>query len=170
MAAATFKLTVLGNVAHPLKGVRGALKLAQAAANAVVTKLGKPPRLAKHKVHALGLRLSDNLTMQATNKSFRKKDYATNVLSFPTDDADAYDADAKLVYIGDILIASDVVVAEAKAQGKRPADHFTHLVVHGILHLYGHDHMNPAEAARMEKLEIAILATLGIANPYVLES
>lgn len=170
MAAATFRLTVLGEVAHPLKGVRGALKLAQAAADATAAKLGKPPRLGRYKAHALGLRLSDNPSMQATNKSFRKKDYATNVLSFPTDDAEAYDAAEKHAYLGDILIASDVVAAEAVAQGKRTADHFTHLVVHGILHLYGHDHMNKTEAARMEKLEIAILAGLGIANPYVLEA
>lgn len=170
MAAATFKLRVYADVAHPLKGVRGPAKAAQTFANAVVAVLGTPPRLKGRKVHAFGLRLADNSTMQATNKSFRKKDYATNVLSFPTDDADAYDASAKHAYIGDILIASDVVAAEAKAQGKRVINHFAHLVVHGILHLYGHDHMNKTEAARMEKLEIAILASLGIANPYILEA
>ena len=102
--------------------------------------------------------LADNKTLRRLNRDFRGKDKATNVLSFPGSDG----------YAGDIAIAHGVTKAEAKAAKKTFADHAAHLVVHGVLHLAGHDHERVRDAQKMEKLEIAILQTLGVANPYEL--
>ena len=101
--------------------------------------------------------LTSDKALRALNREFRGKDKATNVLSFPgTGD-----------YAGDIALAYGVTKAEAKASGKTFADHATHLVVHGVLHLAGHDHERPKDAQVMEPLEVKILARLGIADPYV---
>ena len=91
------------------------------------------------------------------NREFRGKDYATNVLTF------VY-ADAPLA--GDIVLCAPVVAREAREQGKAVRDHWAHLVVHGLLHLQGHDHERRPEAERMENLERRILRGLGIADPY----
>ena len=101
-------------------------------------------------------------------RQWRKKDKPTNVLSFPlaADDAPP-PAPGEPRHLGDVVLARETMAAEARAQGKTLADHFTHLVVHGVLHLLGHDHVNNAEAKRMEGLEVAILARLGVANPYL---
>jgi probable rRNA maturation factor len=91
------------------------------------------------------------------NLRYRGKDYATNVLSFP------YGA-APLE--GDVVICAPVVAREAREQGKNVGAHHAHLLVHGLLHLAGHDHERPADAARMERLERRILARLGFEDPY----
>ena len=100
--------------------------------------------------------LADNRTLRRLNRDFRGKDKATNVLSFPGADG----------YAGDIAIAHGVTKAEAKAEGKKFADHATHLVVHGVLHLAGYDHERLKDAKVMETLEVKILKRLGIADPY----
>jgi probable rRNA maturation factor len=100
--------------------------------------------------------LSNDRKLRALNRDFRGKDKPTNVLSFPGADG----------YAGDIALAYGVTKKEAKAAGKTVADHATHLVVHGILHLAGHDHERPKEARAMESLEVKILGRLGIADPY----
>jgi len=69
--------------------------------------------------------------------------------------------------LGDIVIALETTRAEARAAGKSLADHLAHLVIHGVLHLLGHDHVRPGPARRMERLEVLLLARLGIADPYV---
>jgi probable rRNA maturation factor len=97
------------------------------------------------------------------NREFRHKDYATNVLSFPYDPL----AGESTPLLGDLVVCAPVVAREAAAQGKPLRDHYAHLTIHGVLHLLGHDHEKPAEAGRMEKLEIRILAGLGIPDPYV---
>ena len=100
--------------------------------------------------------LADDKTLRRLNRDFRGKDKATNVLSFP----------GMKDYAGDIAIAHGVTKAEAKAAGKKFADHATHLVVHGVLHLAGHDHERPKDAKVMEPLEVKILARLGVSDPY----
>jgi probable rRNA maturation factor len=95
---------------------------------------------------------------QTLNALYRGKDNATNVLAF------LYDASATIQ--GDIVLCAPVVREEARAQGKTLADHCAHLVVHGMLHLQGYDHDTVRAARIMEARETAILAALGIADPY----
>jgi probable rRNA maturation factor len=92
------------------------------------------------------------------NRSFRKRDYATNVLSF------SYDRRH-----GDVVLCHPVISREAKEQRKSLAAHYAHLVVHGMLHLRGHDHLRKSDAARMERKEIRILRLLGFGNPYTVK-
>lgn len=109
--------------------------------------------------------LTDDAQVQALNRDYRKKDRPTNVLSFANlDEAGA--CEPGHVMLGDIVIALGVVLSEAKNEGKTLADHLTHLVIHGMLHLLGHDHENDGEAEEMESLEIKTLAGLGVADPY----
>jgi probable rRNA maturation factor len=107
---------------------------------------------------SLTVALADNKRVRALNARDRKKDKPTNVLSYPSGERD---------FLGDVVLARETVWREAKSQGKTPADHLTHLVVHGTLHLLGYDHeTSEADAERMEALERRILAKLGIADPY----
>ena len=92
------------------------------------------------------------------NRTYRKRNYATNVLSFP------YGRGS-----GDVVLCHPVVAKEARAQGKTLAAHYAHLVVHGLLHLRGYDHANRTGAARMEREEVRRLRRLGFGNPYALE-
>jgi probable rRNA maturation factor len=94
------------------------------------------------------------------NALYRGKDHATNVLTFVYDDA--------VPLAGDIVLCVPVLRHEAKAGGRSLRAHMAHLVVHGMLHLQGHDHAMPREAARMEARETALLAALGYADPYAL--
>jgi probable rRNA maturation factor len=107
----------------------------------------------------LSVLFTDDAHMRVLNRGWRGKDKPTNVLSFPS----AFQAGGAL---GDIVVAFETVAAEAEAGGLTLADHLTHLIVHGILHLVGHDHEAEAEAVAMERLETAILARLGIADPH----
>jgi probable rRNA maturation factor len=92
------------------------------------------------------------------NKRFRNRDYATNVLSFPYGDGS-----------GDVVLCHSVIRKESKQQQKSLRAHYAHLVVHGVLHLRGHDHLREAEAARMERAEIRILRRLGFGDPYAVK-
>jgi len=92
------------------------------------------------------------------NRTFRKKNHATNVLTFSYDKVR-----------GDVVLCHPVIRREARAQGKSLAAHYAHLVVHGCLHLRGYDHEKKQDAARMEAREIAILRRAGIGNPYTVE-
>ena len=100
------------------------------------------------------------------NRQYRRRDYATNVLSFPAERPVGLPDDVELPYLGDLVICADVVAREAAEQSKRPVDHYAHLTVHGVLHLLGWDHLEDAEAEAMEARERQILAGLGIADPY----
>ena len=105
------------------------------------------------------LRLVDEAEGRQLNREYRGKDYATNVLSFPYEQAPAL--------LGDLVLCVPVVLGEAALQGKAVDAHFAHLTVHGMLHLQGWDHeTGPAEAARMEMQEQKILAALGFPDPY----
>lgn len=115
--------------------------------------------------------LADDESLRALNRAWRGQDKATNVLSFPAFEPGAVPrGDGPAVALGDIAVALETVLREAGNEGKAPAAHLAHLVVHGTLHLLGHDHETEAEAARMERIEVAVLAGLGIADPYRLEA
>lgn len=116
----------------------------------------------------LAVRVVDAREGRALNRHYRGKDYATNVLSFPADDAEGVKLPkgVKMPLLGDLVICAPVVAREAKEQGKALNDHYAHLTVHGVLHLLGWDHEDEREAECMEQLERGILAGLGIADPY----
>ena len=108
------------------------------------------------------VRVVDEPEMRALNARYRGKDYATNVLSFPAD----LPPDLELPLLGDIVVCAPVVAREAQEQHKPERWHWAHLMVHGTLHLLGHDHERPRQAAAMEAIERRILDALGIADPY----
>ena len=106
--------------------------------------------------------LTDDAAVRDLNARFRDKDRPTNVLSFPA-------PETAEPHLGDIVLAYGVCADEAAAQGKSLADHLSHLVVHGVLHLLGRDHEDDAEAEEMEAEEREILAGIGVADPYASE-
>jgi len=110
----------------------------------------------------LCLVLGDDALARQLNRDFRGQDRPTNVLSFPAGEPTS----GQDAVLGDVVLARETVAAEAVAQGKSLADHVSHLVVHGVLHLLGFDHKREAAARRMEQLERRILAGLGVADPY----
>lgn len=112
----------------------------------------------------ISLLAADDARVAALNAAYRGKSAPTNVLSWPSDETEP-DPDGAL-FLGDIALAWETCMAEAEAGGIAPADHVTHLVVHGVLHLLGYDHEVEAEADAMEALETKILAGLGVPDPY----
>jgi len=117
----------------------------------------------RRKATEVSVRIVDTEEGQALNLQYRGRDYATNVLSFPVELPPGVD----LPLIGDLVICAPVVAREAAEQGKKPADHWAHLTIHGTLHLLGYDHIDEAEAEAMEALETKVLAGLGISDPYL---
>ena len=105
------------------------------------------------------IRIVDTEEARVLNNTYRGKDYATNVLTFPLTEEPHL--------IGDVIICAPVVIEEANAQKKSIEAHFAHLTVHGILHLHGYDHETDAQAALMESIETTTLIKLGYQNPYV---
>lgn len=110
----------------------------------------------------LAIRIVDEEEGRALNLQYRDRDYATNVLSFPFEAPEGVPID----YLGDLVICAPVVEREAVEQGKSPESHWAHMVVHGVLHLQGYDHIEKGEADEMETLEKAIMARLGYPDPY----
>jgi len=108
---------------------------------------------------AVAILLTDDAAVADLNTRFRDKPTSTNVLSFPA-------ATSAYPHLGDVALAYGVCAAEAEVQGKRLADHLTHLVVHGVLHLLGYDHEAEADAEVMEQMECEILRRFGVADPY----
>lgn len=101
---------------------------------------------------------TDDAEMRTLNRTWKSKDKPTNVLSFPAPEG--------FGSLGDVALGLQTIAAEAQDQGKTAADHTAHLLVHGFLHLLGYDHQSDPEASAMEERERAILASLGIADPY----
>jgi probable rRNA maturation factor len=106
--------------------------------------------------------LASDATVRALNRDYRGFDKPTNVLSFPI----LAPASETPRHLGDVVLAAETVLAEANAAGVSPTHHVQHLVVHGVLHLLGYDHESSQQAAHMERLEVAILDQLGVADPY----
>ncbi len=116
----------------------------------------------RRKAVELAIRIVGPDEGRALNRDYRRKDYATNVLSFPAE----LPPGVALPLIGDLAICAAVVEREAAEQGKPPRHHWAHMTVHGVLHLLGHDHVVEAQAEAMEALETRILAGLNIPDPY----
>ncbi len=121
---------------------------------------------------SVSVKLSDDNEVHALNLEWREKDKPTNVLSFPMLDDEEIDAllvgkhEAPEIMLGDIILAYGVCHVEAAEKNIAIADHATHLVIHGMLHLLGHDHIDEQEAEAMEALEVKALASMGLHNPY----
>lgn len=149
----------------------GLAALADAACAAALAHLGLDPA-----AWEISLLACDDARIAGLNAEFRGKPQPTNVLSWPAEDLAAEtEGDAPHLpapppagpgELGDIAIAWETCVREAEALGIAFGDHVTHLVLHGCLHLLGYDHIHPQDAARMEGLEVEILAKLGVADPY----
>ena len=117
----------------------------------------------------LAIRLSTDGEVQQLNKTYRGKDSATNVLSFEAETPPGALGQLEPRPLGDVILAFETLESEANAQQKSLENHLCHLIVHGVLHLCGHDHDNDETARQMEKLEVTILNELGIADPYLLK-
>jgi len=121
---------------------------------------------------SVSIKLSDNAEVHALNREWRDKDKPTNVLSFPMLDDEELDAllngtyDTPEIMLGDIILAHETCATEAKEKEIPIAHHATHLVIHGMLHLLGHDHIEDDEAEVMEALEVKALASMGLHKPY----
>lgn len=112
------------------------------------------------------VRIVNEAESQELNRAYRGKDYPTNVLSFPYDVPPIPEDDDDIEYLGDLAICLPVVEREAAAQGKTATQHWAHLLIHGLLHLQGYDHITDTEAEEMEGLETTILSKLGFPDPY----
>jgi probable rRNA maturation factor len=134
-------------------------RLAEAAADAAFAVTPEAPADAV----SATLLLTDDAAIRELNRLWRGQDKATNVLSFPAEMSALLGEPRPL---GDIALAHETLAREAEEEGKSLPAHFAHLVVHGLLHLIGRDHADSEEADAMERLEVAALARLGIADPY----
>jgi probable rRNA maturation factor len=125
------------------------------------------PSLWQTKAKELDIYITDSDEGRELNLEARGKDYATNILSYPSELPPFILAEMPTLPLGELIICHTVVEQQAVEQGKPLADHITHLIVHGILHLLGFDHeLGATEQTEMEGFEIAILAQLGVADPY----
>ena len=119
----------------------------------------------------ISVRMTDDAEVQTLNRAYRGKDQPTNVLSFPLVQHDLLEgltnSDDGEVLLGDIVLAAGVCASEAADKHVPVATHATHLIVHGLLHLLGYDHQGDTEAEAMEAIERSALASIGIADPYV---
>lgn len=159
MMAATVDVSVtcVGWAHEIVRIARFARRAAAAALDAAEPRAGAKPEVS--------IVFADDAFVRRLNHAHRRVDKPTNVLAFPRPGA-AAPAAGQPQSLGDVVLAFETVTREAREQGKSIAAHATHLIVHGVLHLVGHDHHKAGEARRMEALEIEVLAGLGIADPY----
>ena len=143
--------------------------VAEAAAKAAIAESRFPGLAAAERPVELSIRLTGDDQVRALNSEWRGKDKPTNVLSFPLAEAEDLDSGASEgpeLMLGDIVLARGTCFREAEDKRIPLEQHAAHLLVHGTLHLLGHDHQDEAEAADMEAREVRALARLGIADPY----
>lgn len=150
---------------------KATVKMEQAAALAFLQ--AKKPAALKSRSFEIGLTLTTDARVKTLNRDYRGKDKPTNVLSFPMLNLDGISRRDLEVFpssmpipLGDVVLARETVAREAKAEGKTLEAHTIHLIIHGVLHLLGYDHMRASDAKTMEKLECDILKTLGYPDPY----
>lgn len=146
-------------------------QLADRACRAALSRTGQADWADSDALIEVSVRLTSDDEVHVLNRDYRQKDKPTNVLSFPMIQPDLLDtvtanSDDGEVLLGDIVLAHGVCVAEAAERGVSVEAHAQHLIVHGMLHLLGHDHMNDAEADAMEAIERDALAALGLHDPY----
>ena len=153
-------MSLVFDVAWPDPLWRDILPDIEASAQIAVKSL--PADILPKSDHEVSLALMDDAAIQVLNRDYRGRDKPTNVLSFLAVNAPGL--------LGDIVLARETVLQEAESRGLPVKDHVVHLIIHGILHLLGYDHIKPPEAEVMEAIEIKALAKLGIANPYVLKA
>jgi len=163
-------LDVLTDAGPDWPGATDWTALAQRAVRAALFQTSHGDLIGSPATVEVSVKLSDDAEVRQLNSAYRDKDRPTNVLSFPMVQPDLLEGidigdDGELL-LGDIILAAQTCMREAGERGIALADHATHLIVHGTLHLLGHDHMNDAEAEAMEALEIRALATLGLGDPY----
>lgn len=121
----------------------------------------------KNQDTALTIRVVDAAESRQLNHDYRAKDYATNVLSFEFElPPGLVQPDDEPIYLGDLVICASVVIEEAMTEEKTLEEHWAHMVIHGVLHLQGFDHIDEAEAEKMEALETQIMQQLGYDDPY----
>lgn len=158
--ASTLDIDIIREAGDWARALPGAEELARCAVEATAKRVGNIPPHAE-----LSVLLTDDAHQRVLNREWRGKDKPTNVLSFPGDDIDSAPAGAP-VLLGDISIAFETTTREAGEMQKSLADHFCHLVVHGMLHVLGFDHETDQDADEMEPVEIEVLAGLGVSSPY----
>ena len=121
----------------------------------------------------ISIRLTSDNEVQTLNRQYRQQDKPTNVLSFPMVQPDLIDGlsntDDGEILLGDIVLAHETCAREAAERGVPVEDHATHLIVHGVLHLLGYDHMTDADAEAMESIEREVMASLGLHDPYPIQ-
>jgi probable rRNA maturation factor len=147
---------------------------ATAAARAAIAQTPHGALLTTAAIVEISVRLTSDDEVHTLNRQYRQKDKPTNVLSFPMVQPDliatvSQNSDDGEVLLGDMVMAHGVCAAEAADRGIPVAQHATHLLVHGTLHLLGYDHLNDDEGDAMEAIERDALAVLGIADPYAIE-
>jgi len=140
-------------------------------ANIAKLILSRYPNFSKVKELELSILLTHDTKIKSLNNEFRGKDKATNILSFPDMEIDwqrivEFEIDPEYMYLGDIACSYQTIAKEATLKEISFQDHFTHLIIHAILHLIGYDHMDDEEASAMEAIEIEVLDSFGIASPY----
>lgn len=145
--------------------------LAQSAVNATLAATPYGELLTTSATIEISVRLTTDAEVQALNRDYRHKDKPTNVLSFPMIQPDllgtvTQNSDDGEVLLGDIVLAYETCAAEAADKGISLADHATHLIVHGTLHLLGYDHIDDRAAEAMEQIERDVLKALGLHDPY----
>ena len=154
MTAPANRISVDVQVESPLWDGADIRDVAERAARAALAAVRPDTRDAE-----ISLVLADDAFQRRLNREWRGRDAPTNVLSFPA-------ASSAHGHLGDVVLAYETVAREAEAEGKPLRHHVAHLVVHGVLHLVGHDHETDRQADAMEALETEILARLGVPNPY----